>query len=105
MPLSRDSRTEKKLKALRRAEFRLKQTFEYIDWTEDVLFPEIEALKAGRPVLGLEAGAVFDLQVTDAHSTLGDTARPVDAPSERDSGGTAPRRSTKSARPRPRLRS
>lgn len=70
MPLSRDSRTEKKLKALRRAEFRLKQTFEYIDWTEDVLYPEIESLKAGRPVLGLDAGAVFDLQVDHAHTHL-----------------------------------
>jgi hypothetical protein len=57
---------------LRRAEFRLKQRFEYIDWEEDVLFPEIDALKAGRPVLGLEAGAVFDLQVEDAHKTLGE---------------------------------
>jgi hypothetical protein len=72
MPLSRDSRTEKKLKALRRAEFRLKQRFEYIDWEEDVLYQEIDALKSGRPVLGLEAGAVFDLQVTDAHKNLGE---------------------------------
>ena len=75
MPLSRDSRTEKKLKALRRAEFRLKQQFEYIDWSEDVLYPEIEALKAGRPVLGLEAGAVFDLQVADAHTSVGEADR------------------------------
>jgi hypothetical protein len=66
--LSRDSRTEKKLKALRRAEFRLKQQFDYIDWTEDVLIPEIDSLKAGRPVLGLEAGAMFDIQVADAHT-------------------------------------
>ena len=72
MPLSRDSRTEKKLKSLRRAEFRLKQRFEYIDWEEDVLYPEIDALKSGRPVLGLEAGAVFDLQVADAHKPLGE---------------------------------
>lgn len=99
MPLSRDSRTEKKLKALRRAEFRLKQTFEYIDWTEDVLFPEIEALKAGRPVLGLEAGAVFDLQVTDAHSTLGDVAESASAHA-RDPRRTTPRRRAKSRRPR-----
>lgn len=71
MPLSRDSRTEKKLKALRRAEFRLKQRFDYIDWEEDILYPEIDALKSGRPVLGLEAGAVFDLQVGDAHKDFG----------------------------------
>lgn len=85
MPLSRDSRTEKKLKALRRAEFRLKQQFEYIDWTEEVLYPEIEALKAGRPVLGLEAGAVFDLQVTHAHTSLGEVAGAPASPG-RDSG-------------------
>ena len=60
--------------ALRRAEFRLKQRFEYIDWEDDVLFPEIDALKAGRPVLGLEAGAVFDLQVAHAHTSLGEIA-------------------------------
>lgn len=70
MSLSRDSRTEKKLKALRRAEFRLGQQFAYIDWCEDTLYPEIEALKSGRPVLGLEAGAMFDLQVADAHTNL-----------------------------------
>jgi hypothetical protein len=67
--LSRDSRTEKKLKALRRAEFGLRQRFERIDWEEDVLYPEIDALKSGRPVLGLEAGAVFDLQVADDADT------------------------------------
>lgn len=92
MPLSRDSRTEKKLKALRRAEFRLHQRFEYIDWEEDVLYPEIDALKSGRPVLGLEEGAVFDLKVRDAHRSLSqaedaqrDTARhPGDAPADPD---------------------
>jgi hypothetical protein len=61
MSLSRDSRTERKLKAIRRAEFRLHQNLARIDWEEDVLLPEIEALKAGKPVLGLEAGAVFDI--------------------------------------------
>lgn len=76
MPLSRDSRTEKKLKALRRAEFRLKQRFEYIDWEEDFLFPEIDALKSGRPILGLDAGAVFDLQIDHAHKDLAQNATP-----------------------------
>ena len=65
MPLSRDSRQERKLKALRRAQFRLKQNFERIDWEEDVLLPEIEALKAGRSVLGLPDGAAFDIQIAD----------------------------------------
>ncbi len=61
--LSRDSRQEKKLKAVRRAQFRLKQQLEYIDWTEDTLLPEVEALKSGKSVLGLPAGAAFDIQV------------------------------------------
>ena len=69
MSLSRDSRQERKLKAYRRAEFRLKQAWERIDWEEDVLLPEIEALKAGKSVLGLPAGAAFDLQADDEVST------------------------------------
>ena len=63
MSLSRDSRQERKLKALRRAQFQLKQRFERIDFEEDVLMPEIEALKAGKSVLGLDAGSAFDIQI------------------------------------------
>lgn len=65
MSLSRDSRQEKKLKAFRRAQFRLKQRLESIDWEEDFLQPEIEALKSGKPVLGLPEGAAFDIQIED----------------------------------------
>ena len=65
--LSRDSRQERKLKAFRRAQFRLKQQFEYIDWTEDVLLPEVEALKSGKSVLGLPDGAAFDLVIENAN--------------------------------------
>ena len=102
MSLSRDSRTEKKLKALRRAEFRLKQQFEYIDWTEDVLIPEIDSLKAGRPVLGLEAGAMFDLQVADAHTSrsAAEASPAVDAG---DSRPARPRARAKSRRKGARL--
>ena len=63
MSLSRDSRQERKLKAFRRAQFALKQRFEKIDFEEDVLMPEIEALKAGKSVLGLPDGAAFDLVI------------------------------------------
>jgi hypothetical protein len=63
--LSRDGRQERKLKALRRAQFRLRQNFERIDWEEDVLLPEIQALKAGHSVLGLDAGSAFDIQIED----------------------------------------
>lgn len=44
--LSRDTRNEKKLKAIRRAEFALRQRLERIDWEEDELLPEINAFKA-----------------------------------------------------------
>ena len=63
MSLSRDSRAERKLKAVRRAQFNLKQALERIDWIEDQLLPEVEALKAGKPVLGLPEGVAFDIQV------------------------------------------
>lgn len=63
MSLSRDSRAERKLKAVRRAQFRLKQALERIDWEEDELLPEIEALKAGKAVLGLPDGAAFDIVI------------------------------------------
>lgn len=65
MPLSRDSRSERKWKAYRRAEFRLKQAIQRIDWEEDVLMPEIEALKSGKSIANLPAGAAFDIQVED----------------------------------------
>jgi hypothetical protein len=62
MSLSRDSRQERKLKAFRRAQFSLKQKLEKIDFEEDVLRPEIDALKSNKAVLGLPAGTVFDIQ-------------------------------------------
>jgi hypothetical protein len=67
LSLSRDGRAERKLKAFRRAQFRLKQTLERIDFEEDVLLPEVEALKSGKSVLGLPPGAAFDIVIdTDA---------------------------------------
>lgn len=65
MSLSRDSRQERKLKAVRLAQFRLKQRLEMIDWTEDELLPEIEALKSGKAVLGLPEGAAFDIVIEE----------------------------------------
>lgn len=67
MPLSRDSRQERKLKAIRRAQFRLKQNLERIDWEEEMLLPEIEALKSGKSVLGLGEGVAFDVVIEDAN--------------------------------------
>lgn len=63
MSLSRDSRQEKKLKAIRWAQHRLAQRLQTIDWIEDVLQPEVEALKSGKSVLGLNEGAAFEIEV------------------------------------------
>jgi hypothetical protein len=63
MSLSRDSRQERKLKAIRYAQFRLKQRLEAIDWIEDVLLPEVEALKSGKSVLGLAEGTAFEITI------------------------------------------
>lgn len=68
MPLSRDSRQEQKLKAIRRAQFRLRQTLDRIDWENDILMPEVEALKSGKSVLGLPEGTAFDIVIEEAES-------------------------------------
>lgn len=81
--LSRDSRQEQKLKAIRRAQFRLRQRLEVIDWENDVLMPEIEALKSGRSVLGLEAGAAFDIQIVDNADSDQATTSPEPGESDR----------------------
>ena len=65
MSLSRDSRQERKLKAIRLAQFRLKQRLDMIDYLEDVLMPEVEALKSGKSVLGLPDGVAFDIRIED----------------------------------------
>lgn len=62
MALSRDSRQERKLKAIRMAQWRLKQRLETIDFLEDELQPEIEAYKSGKGVMGLPEGIVFDIK-------------------------------------------
>ena len=75
MPLSRDSRAEKKLKGLLRAQFRFKQFCERVDFEEDVLYPEIEKLKGNKSVLGLPEGQLFDLVFErDANPRQNDTS-------------------------------
>jgi hypothetical protein len=61
--IARDSRQEKKVKALLRAQFSYKQKCERIDHEEDVVIPTIEAMKSGKSVLGLPEGVAFDIQV------------------------------------------
>jgi hypothetical protein len=76
MSLSRDSRQERKLKAVRRAQFRLKQNLERIDWEEDSLLPEIEALKSGKSVLGLPDGMAFDIVIEHEVQNPSEAAKP-----------------------------
>lgn len=52
---TRQSREHKKWLTARRAQFRLKQAFDYIDFVEDVLNPESEALLSGKVRLEIEA--------------------------------------------------
>jgi hypothetical protein len=80
--LSRDSRQERKLKALMRAQRRLKTKLDDIDWEEDVLTPMIAAVKSGKSVLGLPDGMAFDIVIehenTDqakADANVSDTLR------------------------------
>lgn len=65
MSLSRDTRNEKKLKLIRRAEFRLKQGLERIDWEEDTLLPELSEFKARAqlPELPIEKIVTVDFDV------------------------------------------
>lgn len=51
---TRQSREHKKWLTARRAQFRLKQQLDYIDFVEDVLNPESEALLSGKVRLEIE---------------------------------------------------
>lgn len=72
--LSRDTRNEKKLKAIRRAEFALKQRLERIDWEEDHLLPEINAFKAKAQLPELPNETIVDLKF----ETVADDPRDAD---------------------------
>lgn len=66
--LSRDTRNEKKLKAIRRAEFALKQRLERIDWEEDTLLVEVNEFKAKAQLPELPGETIVDVKfesVTD----------------------------------------
>ncbi len=63
MSLSRDSIQERKAKAFLRKQFQLEQEFRRIDFEETVLIPMINDMKAGKPILGLEAGQLFDMKI------------------------------------------
>ncbi len=59
---TRQSRELKKWLAARRAQFRLGQAFDYIDFVEDILNPEVEALLAGKVRLEIETNAAAAAQ-------------------------------------------
>lgn len=60
--LSRDTRNERKLKAIRRAEFALRQRLERIDWEEDELLPEVAAFKAKAQLPELPNETIVDVK-------------------------------------------
>jgi hypothetical protein len=62
MSLSRDSADERIWKLIRRTQFRVQQGIERIRWEESVLFPEIEAMKAGLSKPTLPKG-VFEVEI------------------------------------------
>lgn len=68
---TRQSREHKKWLAARRAQFRLAQQFDYIDFVEDIINPESEALLRGDVRLEIEASSkdaaqsIIDIRVKD----------------------------------------
>lgn len=75
---TRQSREVKKWLAARRAQWKLKQTFETIDFVEDVLNPETEALLSGKVALQIEsspddaASSIIKVTVEEADETSTD---------------------------------
>ena len=65
MSLSRDSRNEKKLKAILRTKKRLEQRLEYIDWEEDEFLPRVNEFKAKARLPELPSEAIIDIQFED----------------------------------------
>ncbi len=68
MSLSRDSRQERIWKKVRRTQFSLQQAIERINWEEDVLLPEIAAIKAGKRVGELPENAEIEIVVEHENS-------------------------------------
>lgn len=54
---TRQSRNHKKWLTARRAQWKLKQAFDTIDFVEDVLGPESEAMLSGKVALEIEAAS------------------------------------------------
>jgi hypothetical protein len=82
---TRQSREHKKWLAARRAQFALRQTFERIDFVEDILNPEEEALLSGKVRLEIEsssdaaAQSIIHVTVSDDTGEGGGEARSLDS--------------------------
>lgn len=83
---TRQSREHKKLLAARRAQFRLYQTFEYIDFVEDILGPESEALLSGKVRLDID---IDSLNAAQSIIPLKSIEPGKVTPDETDSSGTS----------------
>lgn len=59
--LSRDTRNEKKMKAVLRAKKRLEQRLEYIDWEEDEFLPKLNEFKAQARLPELPSETIVDI--------------------------------------------
>lgn len=83
---TRQSREHKKWLAARRAQFRLKQQLDYIDFVEDVILPESEALLSGKVKLQIEASSAdaassiitMHVKEADDEADSSDGDKPVD---------------------------
>jgi len=62
----RESRNERKLKAIERAKFALKQRLDKIDWEEDVLLPQVEAFKSQAVLPEAPSETLVDVEVVSS---------------------------------------
>ena len=67
----RESRNEKKLKAIRRAEFALRQRLERIDWEEDILLPQVEEFKSKAQLPSPPSETILTVDFIDDDSDSG----------------------------------
>jgi hypothetical protein len=83
MALAKDSRQEEELKLLLRTQFNYELARQRIKFKYDVLQPEVEKLRAGKGVLGLADGTLFEIVKVDAENP-----RPTDpATNDADADG------------------
>jgi hypothetical protein len=80
--LSRDSRQERKWKAWRRMQFAYLQRCQRIDFEEDVLGPEIEAMKSGKRVAEMPPAALFEIEFIDETPNQVQIPDPASEPSD-----------------------